>query len=354
MADVGRRDRAQMIILTALLIAVVFVALALIVNSGIYTENLATRDSGGETRETLEQRAVVEEDLQLLVDKSNNETNTDDYDVVANTFEQNLAHWNLVQGQNANLAGRSYHTELISTREGTRIRQTDSDRNLTAGGSIAGQENWELADGVGATGEFEMVLERPSLLDATDETLDAVAREAYNVQIVNETGARWRVFMFRGALTGTAYLLVEEPGEDFENSTDGYTTFVNDACNATSGDIQLDFHAATDEPSWGTSNCPQLSFYNDDVLGGNSTYNITYRNTKTDGGTLTDPDDRANGTYSLVVDVRADRNPYYDAGSGKSPAARSIIHDATLHSEYRSKGLVLRNENISVTWGLIS
>lgn len=56
MADVtvSRRDRGQMLLVGAFALSLVFVALALLLNSAIYTENLTTRSSGDDTQETVE------------------------------------------------------------------------------------------------------------------------------------------------------------------------------------------------------------------------------------------------------------------------------------------------------------
>ncbi len=58
MEDVNH-DRGQLILITGLVIAAVLVGTVMILNTAIYTENLATRDTGDDTSEAIEFRNVV-------------------------------------------------------------------------------------------------------------------------------------------------------------------------------------------------------------------------------------------------------------------------------------------------------
>ena len=57
-SDGGRtgRNRGQLVLLSGLVLATIFVALVLILNSAIYTENLATRNDGVPTTDAIEYR----------------------------------------------------------------------------------------------------------------------------------------------------------------------------------------------------------------------------------------------------------------------------------------------------------
>jgi len=57
MADVTGRDRARILLLMSLLIATVFIGLAVVTNGGVYTENLGTRETGSEASVTAEYRS---------------------------------------------------------------------------------------------------------------------------------------------------------------------------------------------------------------------------------------------------------------------------------------------------------
>ena len=60
MADVDV-DRGQIVVVSAPILAVVFVGLALVRNSGIYAESLSSRETGSDTRSTPEERELTVE-----------------------------------------------------------------------------------------------------------------------------------------------------------------------------------------------------------------------------------------------------------------------------------------------------
>jgi len=70
MADVNR-DRGQLIILTGLIVAVTMVAMVLLLNTAIYTENLASRGADQSGREAVEYRATVVDGVGELIDEEN-------------------------------------------------------------------------------------------------------------------------------------------------------------------------------------------------------------------------------------------------------------------------------------------
>lgn len=350
MADVTGRDRAQILLITSLLIATVFVGLALVVNSGIYTENLATRETGSETSEVAENRQLVERDLQSLIDRSNAAVTGDDYTAVKNGYDSDLALWSTSQERRYGTTGRFVEYQEKNTVEGTRIQQTNMSRNFTAGGSVAGQEEWSLVNGTTEAGEFDMVIQRDSLLDGTGETLDNVLGEAFNIVVEIDGGDQWRIYFFRGVLPDTGYLMVEDAsgyGIDITTNTLSDLDDTN-SCASTDGDISVNVTNA----SFGGEHCSELEFYTNDVTG--ATHNISYRNTRTDGTLLgIGSGDRVNGTYNVTVDKRADRAPYYDPTSGDNPNAKAIIYEASVTAEFRSEGVVYENEELKAKWSLV-
>jgi len=59
-AHLNDDDRGQIILIAALALAVTFIGLALVVNSAIYTQNLASRGEVAGSNDALEMRAMVE------------------------------------------------------------------------------------------------------------------------------------------------------------------------------------------------------------------------------------------------------------------------------------------------------
>ncbi|MUV87220.1 hypothetical protein GJ631_11755 [Natronomonas sp. CBA1123] len=352
MADVGQRG--QLILVTGLLIAVILIGLALVVNGAIYTENLSTRESSNEPREALEQRHVTEGDVQSLIDTANRNATTDDYGVVRDAFVDGLTLWADSQRAEKLRTGRLVSTELNSTTEGTQIRQTNASRNLTAGGSLAGDANWTLVEDTTEAGPFVLDIDRASLLNITDfdtlsDPLAAVSDNAFHVSVETTSGT-WKVYLFRDGTAGEVYLYVVDPGEDIGALSD-LSALVSNSCvaGATGSSATVDFR----EPRFGTdaTDCPELDFYNTSVVG--TDHHIHYRNARTSAIGLLGETDRARGTYELVVDTRADRTPYYGPGTAVNPRARSIIHAVTVDAEFRSDGVVHGSDEIEAEWSVV-
>lgn len=348
------RDRGQLIVITALVLAVVLIALALVVNSAIYTENVASRDTGIESGQVQEDRQLIEEDLQRHIDRSNRETVADDWSSVESTFTNGHSHWEGAMQDRASVNGRSVTTSIQSTTEGTHIRQ-DTSRNFTAGGTtMAGDPDWTVAENVTEAGPFRLDVERSSLLDVDDlETLsdpvDAVSGNAFYVSIENSTG-EWKVYVFRDS-SSNVYLYTVGPGDDsltdqFDEIDDGLLDAEGICVEGSTDDtVTLDFR----EPRFGELDCTTLEFYDDRTLG--TDHDIRYRNARTSN--LISENDRVTGTYEIVVDVEANREPFYEPGSGERPQATAVIHTATISMEYRSTELYFRTVSVTTSWSVV-
>lgn len=89
MEDVSH-DRGQLILITGLVIAVVLVGTVMILNTAIYTENLATRDTGDDTSEAIEFRNVVIDGTREIL---GNENETDPEGALDQYFTQIEGHY---------------------------------------------------------------------------------------------------------------------------------------------------------------------------------------------------------------------------------------------------------------------
>lgn len=359
MADV--RERGQLIVVTALVLAAVLIALALVVNSAIYTENIASRDTGVESEHVQEERHLVEEDLQRLIDRANRETEADDWTSVESSFTNGHTHWEEMLRDRASMNGRSVTTTVQSTTQGTHVRQTNGSRNFTAGGAIEGDPDWTIAHDATEAGPFRLDIERASLLDVDGfdtltEPVAAVSGNAFYVSIENATG-EWRVYMFRDSVNSTVYLYTVGPGDD--NLTEQFDQLegglldADGTCvaGATGESVTLDLR----EPRFGDDavDCEAIEFYENRTVG--TPHDIRYRNARTSANDLglLGEDDRARGTYEVVVDVEADRTPFHQPDSGTSPHATAVVHTATISMEYRSTELSFRSTTVSASWSVV-
>jgi hypothetical protein len=363
MADVTGRERGQMLLIASLIVATSFVGLTLVVNSAIYTENLSTRETSSDTTESLEHVQLVERDLQELIDKSNAAVTGDDYNAVKNGYKSDLVLWSNSQERRYGATGRhvNYKQEYIT--EGTRIQQTNASRNFTAGNKSAGKAEWTLVNDTTRAGEFEMTVDRTDLLDAPAAlTLDALFGETFYIEIVDEAGQKWEVYIFQddSVASDTASVVVRPPGGfDFSLSDPLSSLDPDDSCTTTGENVSLDLVEGT----FDGEECSDLSFYTDNVTG--TPHNISYRNTKTGGGIFPDltdpisditipPDDRVTGTYNLTVDTRADRTPYYDPDSGDDPNAKAVIYESAVTTEFRTSQTQHSNEYVSAKWSRVA
>lgn len=157
--------RGQLILVSAVSLAVLFVTLALILNTAIYTENLASRsgDHGGATdavRYHDAARGAVEGTLDYV--NANNQTSQ-------TALQSNLtAAVDAFRNHSSRLfAGgdRAVETNLDSSIDGTRIEQNDSSRNFT---DTSGDGNWTVVSRVNYSRAFTMNVTRSALVGTDD------------------------------------------------------------------------------------------------------------------------------------------------------------------------------------------
>lgn len=114
------RDRGQMILMTGIVLAVLFVALALLVNATIYTDNVATR-GGDPASEALEYQSGVVASVTELVEREN--AASDDFDTIEGNVSNGTERIDDVHRQYHLRRGAGTNTSINSTREGRLIRQ---------------------------------------------------------------------------------------------------------------------------------------------------------------------------------------------------------------------------------------
>jgi hypothetical protein len=130
-----------MILLMGVVLAVMFVALALLVNAAIYTDNVATRggDPAGEALEY--QNGVVNSVSGLLAEENDGGTTADEVEPAIGNVSEHHRRYHLRRGAAA-------ETSVDTVNEGLLIEQTDS-------GEL---ENWNVDDAEGVR-SFEITFE---------------------------------------------------------------------------------------------------------------------------------------------------------------------------------------------------
>jgi hypothetical protein len=217
-----RRDsgRGQLILVTAFMLAVTFVALALVVNSAIFTENMATRDDVAGSHEALDFRSEVQDNAGKLLTEVNENSTLGESDL-----EDGIAAFSMEGGNQQAMQGRLVNVSYVGIGEdGTRIAQNDSTRNFTSAG---GSENWNLTDdNVRKVRNFEINVTDPDA-DATDDfTL-----------VVNDTDTadQWEMTVSENA-GGDIVVEVDHPDHPAESCTRSHgSSTVIDVTGATVG-----------------------------------------------------------------------------------------------------------------------
>lgn len=328
--------RGQLVLVGALVLATLFVGIALTVNAVIFTENTATRDH---EPKDVHGRAAVQESVTgqiRYLDEHNTENRSypelhDDLrDATANTTR-------MLQRREAE-RGASLSVELVAIENGTRIRQTNHDRNFTAGDERAGATTWSVVEGVNETGVFWQNISRLGLAAQSWGTTEAaMANSSYHVAI-DEPGTPgvWRVYIFQGAATEKVYVVTEPPHKDYHHSTDAHVDWA-DACSYTTQEwVRIDI----EEALVGGYPCDELRFFEDLDEGYDVYYNQTAQTLDT-GVTV----NRSKGTYELFVgEAPVDHRPFHRATTDRSPFTTSALFSADVSFAYTTDRLDYRTQ----------
>ncbi|AKH97675.1 DUF7261 family protein [Halanaeroarchaeum sulfurireducens] len=148
------RSRGQVILVAALGIAVTLVALALITNTAIYTENLATREtvSGQDAIAFQQSMDAGATGLLALANRYNATPNSEDHASIHDRFQADLDNLNAAAERESARHGELATVSLVDTTNGTRISQSET-RNFT---NADGNESWTIASDVEQIRRFEM------------------------------------------------------------------------------------------------------------------------------------------------------------------------------------------------------
>ena len=312
MADVARlreADRGQLFLVGALALAVIFVTLAVLLNTAIYTGNIATRDPGPGTGEVVEYEGAAAAMADRSVRTANVYNNSSYADLEA-TFEGTVSVWSSRTNVHTSTALADAHVRTMSILHGTKIGQNGT-RNFTG---ADGDVNWTVANDSRAR-SFALTVEQDSL---TDDDL-----------FQNES--EFAVEFSEGDDTLTLYIYNNSTATD--NVTvglyDGNST--SDKIDSCSGDAGTDDRATVDisGEQLAGDHCEALGALNDRLP---NRYNITFQNS-----------DQAEGNYSLVVD-RSLGEFQTGANVSGTPYAAPALYSAELQVTYRSSVTYYRSE----------
>lgn len=301
------RSRGQIILVTGFALAVAFVALALIMNSVIYTENLATRSEAAKASDAVKIRADMADGTAEIIEYVNEHNASDGatYGELATEVRNGVENVSDFVRRYQIVSGQVVELTLIDSRNGTWINQTYEERPFT---NKNHDPDWTVVNESGGARALRMHVTDPSMLaDLTDPT--------ENFTVVASNGSdTWRMEVAR---EGTSRILVAvEDGQG-----DEYTCDVS---------WQLDVWINVSDGTFAGSKCRALDFGE----GIGPVQNVTYLN-----------GDNNYGTYRILVqkkDVNLNDGGLVDDfnATGSPPTTDPAIYDATIHVAYEEQRLV--------------
>lgn len=321
MADVnglGRApDRGQMLVVVAFGVAVMLVALALILNTAIYTENISTRGSdisGGQ--DAIQYRASTHEMLVGTVQYVNRNNNSS-YD----HLERNVrfAVWNY-----SNASGRQQAGDGIVTRT-TVEKQTSGTHVYNSSGNFSdvdGDSNWTVAETANGVRSFTLEADRSTL--AGDDPPPVESEPVFHVNFSDAGDDEfYRVYIYNDTSVGS-----DEANVTVEGQTDDGETFKDGCERDWNGDtLDVDITGATVDGE----RCGPLEHVANVT---SDPFGIAFNNTYDAGN----GENTIEGNYSMVV--WSD----YDHTAEDAPSRSRAIYAATVKVVYETKRLYFKTD----------
>jgi len=309
MADVSRfvrrlggdTDRGQLLLVGALALAVLFVALALLLNTAIYTGNLATRDAGVDAAPVIEYTAESRT-AGVEAIRSVNDRNNSDLTNLSTALRSTITRWDEQASHHRAVGGDLAAVEVAGVTNGTRIQQDDDSRDFT---NETGGEDWTVAADSDLSGirSLRFAVEESTL--AYNPTIGP--DEVFTVEIDSDTGT---TTLYVYDTDDEPEVHVNDGGDTGTCQSDTGGTFVIDVANE----------------SVGGASCPALSNLTD--VGGD--ISVDFRDSH-----------RAGGTYSMVLDEQQSglSTLGVDDADGGTPYWTDAIYSAQFNVTYRTEDI---------------
>lgn len=327
MADLSGRDRGQLLLVAALVLAVLFVSLSVIVNTAIFSENLASQQdsSGTEALQGRHEAETIAADVLASANRKNNTNNATLGDGVRGGLDDTSGAVQLQQARRGALTAMTLQTS--QQNNGTIIYQNESGKLKSADSTDSTPGDWTVVTDVNrrangnGTRAFRMNLTEvpagtPFRIKAVEYGPDAASSDVWKMEVTGSVGGDVTVNVDSG--DSTTDTCTKTLAEDYVTIDVTGGTVAGTPCGALRGNGRF-------------------------AHGVGGRYNISFEN-----------GDQATGNYSLVTrNTTAWSEPtpqLNDAGPGNSPYGRAAVYNTTVEYEHRSSELVYVT-NISVAPG---
>lgn len=293
----GARDRGQLILIAGFVLAVTLVALALVLNAAIFTENLATRSETVDASDAQTYQRATENAARESFHYAHN-VNNGTYSELDGNVTDAMADYYTQTAPEAAIDGRIVNVSADTT-EGTNISGGDGGDFTNA----AGSSDWDLARDVSSTRQFTVFVSDPTQLANPGDP---------EFRVTAEDGSdRWALNM---TIDGAVTVWINDSGSysscTFSPSGPGGGFWVN-----------------VTEQTIDDGSCSGLNWGDKP-----DTYNLGYENPS-----------NVEGRYSLVVDTDTDGTSV-DANYGSEPRARDHLYSMTVDIAYETDELVYETD----------
>ncbi|MFC6836125.1 DUF7261 family protein [Halomarina ordinaria] len=271
MADVNERGRGQMILVTGLTLAVILVALALVLNTAIYTENLATRSDDPGASEALRYFESADHDVGEGLDRTSSQ----------DELETFVTEWDRSTGREG-------------ARDGVRTSVT-----LDEGSVVTGTRVYDTDETTTLPGD-----------DADEEFLEGSRIRGFRVTANLDAGESFTV-RFDGDGAGTTVEGVDASTVRVSTDEESCEVAVSET-----GTVTVDFSARTVTGDGDPRGCSALDYTTD--FGG--TYDLEFENTGVPG------------TFEFVTDSEVGYEP--DEDGEDTVQVEESVYSATVEATY--------------------
>jgi hypothetical protein len=288
----GTDRRGQMILITGFALAVAFVTLALVLNSVVFTGNLATSSESAAASEAITYRADVTTGAERVI-AFVNEHNTSSYSELNASLEADMDNVSNLLLRHRITEGEVVDGQVDARFRGTWIKQTNSSRNFT---NVGGDTKWTLfANSNGA---------RSFRIHVTDDTsLQLLNNDPFNVT-ARDGASEWRLNV-TDAASGSKVFVRRADGSEIE-------------CDVP---VLSDFWINVSEGTVAGNECEGLAF--GDQLG--TITSVEYGNA-----------DNIEGTYRLMTNKSKGSVGSSDYSATDSPFTEPAVYGLRLNVTYES------------------
>ena len=191
MANMRSGDRAQLFLVTALVLAIAMIAFIMLFNAAIYTQNISSRNLGADDRAALSEASTAIGGSRMLLIQENREGHSD-HGSLKDAYFAGMTDLDIMQRSHELTRGTYVAVHNVSASNGYSLQQ-DGTRTFTNNVSTT---DWSVATDAENVRKFEMTIED------VDTSTDPV-NDSFRLEITGDGSNTWEMYAFdeNGTLT---------------------------------------------------------------------------------------------------------------------------------------------------------